>query len=88
MADQQELPARAITLPLGDEVSGAIPRRALRPARGEAELLELRCERVSHSAHAGKVVRAAVDVDQAFQQRDRLRRSRVNRRNDPAFRAR
>jgi len=69
VADQQHVAAAARML--GDEMAGAPERRAIFPAHLEAERLEARPQDVGDPAHAGEIHRAAVDVDDLFEQRDR-----------------
>ena len=70
---------------LGDEVSGALERRAVDPARREPQRVELGARKLSHLANAGKVLGAAVDVDGALEQRQRLAVVRVHVGDDRAF---
>ena len=67
---------------VGDEMPGALPRRAVDPPRREAERVELRAKDVADLAHAREVLRAAVDVDDALEQRERLGVVRVDRLDD------
>ena len=64
---------------LGDQVAGAMERRAVDPASREAERVELRPEHVADLTHAGEVHRAAVDVHDALEQRERFGVVRVDR---------
>jgi hypothetical protein len=80
VADEQHLgPAAG---PLGDEVPGAAEGGAVDPAGGEAEGCQLRRHEVGDRADAGEVHRAAVDVDQPFEQRHRRGLAGVDRRHD------
>ena len=63
-------------------MSGALERRTVDPSRGEAEGIELGAEHVADAAHAREVHRAAVDVDDALEQRQRARVVRVDVTND------
>jgi hypothetical protein len=85
VANQQELAPGSISFPFGDQVTGPIPRRTVGPPGREPELLKLGRERVGYSTHPGKVVCAAIDVDQPLEQRNRLSRLAVNRCHHPAF---
>ena len=71
MSDQQHAGSGPLTL--GDEMAGAIERCSVNPARREAERVELPAKDVADRAHAGEVHRAAIDVDDALEQRERLR---------------
>ena len=70
MTDEQESPAAAGMI--GDQVARALERRAVDPSRLEAKLLELGGEELADLPHAGEVLRAAVDVDRALEERERL----------------
>ena len=70
---------------LGDEMAGALERRAVDPAGGEPERVELAAEDVADRAHAGEVHRSAVDVDHALEQGQRLRIGGVDGRDDRLF---
>ena len=69
VADEQH--ARPLAGALGHQVARPIERRAVDPARGEAERAQFRAEDVADLPHAREVHRPAVDVDDAFQQRER-----------------
>ena len=58
---------------LRDQVPGALERGAVDPPRLEAERVELLQEDLADLLHALEVLRAAVDVDDALEQRQRLR---------------
>src|SRR5690606_528091 len=83
--DEQDLGALAVATPLGDQVAGAVPRRAVHPARGEAEALEGRCQHVRHRPDAGMIVGAAVDVDRALDERDGVRRPGIDGLDNATF---
>ena len=55
-----------------DQMTGALPRAAVDPLGLETEGRELRLEHAADAAHAFEVHRAAVDVDDALEQRDRF----------------
>jgi hypothetical protein len=69
MADQQHVPAAAWML--GDQVPGASERGAIFPAHLEPERFEARPQHIRDTAHAREIHRAAVDIDDLFQQCDR-----------------
>ena len=72
MTDQEE-PLAARAHPLGDEVAGPLERERHRhPPHVEAQRFQLGGEEVGDGAYAARVHRAAVDVDQALEQVDRL----------------
>ena len=83
MADQENAPARPRAL--GDEMSGALERRSVDPAGREPQRVELGGEQLADLAHAGKVLRAAVDVDGPFEERQRLGVVGVHVSDDRAF---
>ena len=83
VADEDD--ARPAAGMVGDQVPGALERRAVHPRRLEAERVELLAEEIADGAHAGEVVRAAVDVDGLLEQRERVGVARVDRRDDRAF---
>ena len=72
VSDQQQ-PLTTIAEPLGEQVTCAV--HALRhrdPAGGESHCVQLRLEDASNLAHPLVVHRAAVDVHDALEERDRL----------------
>ena len=71
--------------PLRDEVAGALERRAVDPAGREPERLELGREQLADGADAVEVLRAAVDVDGALEQRQRAGLTGVDRGDDRLF---
>jgi hypothetical protein len=76
MADQQYLRRRSGMR--RDQMPGALPRRAIHPAHREAERFQLGPEHGADSLDAGDVHRAAVDVDDTLEQRDRFVGVRVD----------
>ena len=83
MANEENPPPRPRTV--GDEVSRAIERRPVDPPRREPQRLELGGEELADLANAGMVLRPAVDVDRAFEQRQRLGIVRVHVGDDGAL---
>ena len=83
MANQENPPARPRTV--GDEMSSTFERRPVDPSRREAQGGELGGEEFSDLAHARMVLRAAVDVDRALEQRQRLGIVRVHVGDDGAL---
>ena len=69
----------------GDQVAAAAPEGAIDPFGLEAEGVELRPEHVADTPDAGRVERAAVDVDDALEQADRLVGVGVDVRRDGPF---
>src|SRR5688572_27043161 len=68
MAEQQEALA-ALAAGLGDQVAGAFhPGRQVDPSRAEADGAQLLRESISDCAHAGRVLRRALDVHDALQE--------------------
>jgi hypothetical protein len=63
-------------------MSGAIPRRAVGPPRGETEPLEFGREHISNGANASEVVRSAVDVYQTLEKCHSSGRTGVNAGDD------
>ena len=63
---------------LGDEMPGALERCAVDPAGREAERLELGAEQLADFPDAVEVLRAAVDVDHALEERERVGVVRVD----------
>ena len=57
---------------LGNQVAGPVERRAVHPSCPEAERVELRPQHVGDPAHAGNVQRAAIDIDDLLEKRQRL----------------
>ena len=80
MADEQQL--QSCTPMLRDQMSGAFHGALIDPARGEAERVELRPQHVTNGADAGMIAGAAVDVDEALEQRDRGGRALIDRVRD------
>jgi len=80
---EQQQALAAVAVARGDEVAGAAhPGRQLDPARGKAEGVELLAEQRAHVAHAAGIHRAAVDEDALLEQGERLRRMRLDLRDD------
>ena len=70
MADQQDLRRRARVA--CDEMAGALPGGAVDPLRLESERVELGAKDRADLPHAVEVLRAAVDIDDALEERDGL----------------
>ena len=64
---------------LGDQMPGALERRSVDPTNFEAERFELRTKHIGHGADAREVHRAAVDVHDPLEQRQRLGVVRIDR---------
>ena len=83
MADQQDL-LRAPGMD-GHQMAGALPRGAVDPLCLEAERVELGAEDRADLPDAVEVLRAAVDVDDALEERDGILATGVDRRRDCAI---
>ena len=83
MADQEEVWSRSRML--GDEMAGTLEQRAIDPSRREPEPIEFFAEPPADGADAGKVLCAAVDVDDVLEQSDGARRAVIHRRRNAAF---
>ena len=68
------------------EMAGAAPFRSVDPRGLEAKPVECRTKDRAHLAHAGVVLRAAVDVDHALEERQSFSNMRVDVRRDCALR--
>jgi hypothetical protein len=77
MSDQQK--ARALSISLGNEMTRSAKRRAIDPPGLESECVELLPENITDLADAGKIHRAAVDVDETLQKRESFGVSSVHR---------
>ena len=76
VSDEQDARSRARMI--GDEMSRALERGAVDPSRAEPERIELGTERAPDFSDALEILRAAVDVDDTLEQRERLMIVRVN----------
>src|SRR5262249_17830987 len=83
MPDEQQL--RAGTRMLGDEMPGPLEGLPVDPGRLEPECVELRAKDVADLPHSCEIHRAAVDVDEALQQRERFGIVFVDGSGDAAF---
>ena len=63
---------RQIAARLRDEMAGPAERGSVFPLGRETELLELGLQHATDLAHAGKVERATVDIDDPLEERFRL----------------
>ena len=86
VADEEKSLARP--RPLCDEMPRTPKWRAIDPARGEAQRLELGAEQFAHGANAGKILGSAVDVDCALEQGQRVGVVRIDVGNERLFLAR
>ncbi len=83
VTDEQYLLARPRMF--GDEMAGAAKRCAVDPPRLKPERVELRAQYVGDLPDAGEVHRAAVDVDDALEQRECIGVVSIHRGNDRAL---
>ena len=83
MADQEQMWSRCRMF--GDEMAGAFERRAIDPSRREPYPIELAAEPPADGADTGKILCAAVDVDDVFEQSDGVRRAVIYRSRNAAF---
>jgi hypothetical protein len=76
MADEEH--PRTGPRALGHEMSGALERCAVDPARPEPERVELAAEHGADFPYAVEILSAAVDIDDALEQRERFLVVRVD----------
>ena len=69
----------------GDEMARALERRTVDPPRGEAQRVERRTQGIGNPSNAREVHRAAVDVDDALEQREGVAVVDIHRANHRAF---